>query len=635
MRWHLLVLGILLALGLPAGAQTQSVPATPVEPVAPPTATPTPPTPPTDSAPAPDQQPPAAPEVKVLVAEVQVVQNKDAPLNNDLENQVYKVIKTRPGQTTTRTQLQEDINAVFATGYFSDVKATPEDTPLGVRVTFDVAPNPTLNKVAAVGNLKILTPADLDKIFAPQKGKTLNYGELQKGVKEVEEFYASQGYVLAKVTDVQSSPTGDVNLTITEGEIADIQVKGNDRTRAYIVTRELSVQPGNIFNRDRIQADLQRVFALNLFKDVSLELNPAEDDKKVIVALKVEEKNTGSLGAGGGASSATGIFGTLSYQEQNLGGNNQKLGFDLQAGTRQFQYNVNFTDPWLNSNPDHTALNVNLFSRDTFSYIFDQSVGLPNDQGLPRENRLGVGVTFLRPLENGWRGSLGGRVERVQLRDFLGNAFTTDALGNPLTASGTDTDNLYTLEASVFRDDRDNTLTPTRGTFLRIGGEQNLGILGASPFYTRIGAEYSQFNAAPGLLPLGDGQQILAFNARVGTLLGLFPPYEAWTLGGANSVRGYFEGDLGTARSFLITTAELRSPIVDPVSGVLFVDYGTDLATAASVLGAPGLVRNKPGSGLGYGFGLRLQSPLGPLRIDFGFTTSNSSQIHFGIGEKF
>ena len=119
-------------------------------------------------------------------------------------------------------------------------------------------------------------------------------------------------------------------------------------------------------------------------------------------------------------------------------------------------------------------------------------------------------------------------------------------------------------------------------------------------------------------------------------MIGLFPPYEAWTLGGGNSVRGFFEGDLGSGRSFLIQTAELRTPIVDPVSGVLFLDYGTDLGSAAGVLGSPAIVRGKAGSGLGYGAGLRLQSPLGPLRIDLGFNSVTSgSQIHFGLGEKF
>ncbi len=617
MRWQFLIFGMLVA-ALPVTAQPALTTPAP-EPV------------PADTTPAPPQ-----PEVKVLVAEVQVVQSKaKTPLNAELESQIYKVIKTRPGQTTTRSQLQEDINAVFATGYFSDVKANPQDTPLGVRVTFDVVPNPALTTVVPTTKLKILPQEQIDKIFAEQKGKTLNYGKLQQGVKDVEEWYASQGYVLAKVTDVQSTPDGQVNLSITEGEIEEIRVKGNTRTRDYVITRELTTKPGDIFNRDRIQFELQRVFALNLFKDVSLELNPGKDDKKVIVALKIEEKNTGSLGAGGGVSSIGGLFGTLSYQEQNLGGNGQKAGLDLQVGTQQTQFNINFTDPWLNSDPYHTSLNTSIYARNTFSYIFDQNIGLPNGAGLPRENRLGTSLTFARPLADGWRGTLGSRLERVQLRDYLGSSYVVDQLGNPLTASGTDTDNIFALESSVSRDTRDSLTTTTRGSFLRYGLDQTVPVLSGA-FYTRLRADYSTFTPAPGLLPIGDGQQILAFNTSLGTILGLFPPYEAFTLGGNNSVRGFFEGTLGTGRSFMTNTAEIRTPLFDPISGVLFLDYGTDLGSAASVLGSPAIVRGKPGSGLGYGFGFRLQSPLGPLRIDLGLNTVTSgSQVHFGLGEKF
>ncbi|MFS8784168.1 BamA/TamA family outer membrane protein, partial [Synechococcus sp. R6-7] len=84
-------------------------------------------------------------------------------------------------------------------------------------------------------------------------------------------------------------------------------------------------------------------------------------------------------------------------------------------------------------------------------------------------------------------------------------------------------------------------------------------------------------------------------------------------------------------------TAELRFPIFDPVGAVVFADYGTDLGSGAAVAGNPALVRNKPGSGLGLGVGIRIQSPLGPLRIDYavGQGGAGQGQLHFGIGEKF
>ena len=631
---------------LPPAPPAPAQPAPQDKPAAPgalPTAPVAPPAVPQEKSPTlePDAAKPAEPQV--LVAEVKVVNNaaggKELP---ELEKEVYRVIKTRAGETTTRTQLQEDINAVFSTGFFSTVKATPEDTPLGVRVTFDVAPNPALTDVVAEGRT-VLPEAELNQFFAEQKGKTINYGQLQRSIKDVEEWYATRGYVLAKVTDVQSSPDGKVTLTLTEGQVEDIVVKNNTRTRDFIVTREMDLKPGQVFNKEKVQKDLQKLFALNLFEDVSLELNPGKDPKKVVVGVKVKEKNTGSLAAGAGVDSARGVFGTISLQEQNLGGNNQKAGLDLQLGTQQLQANVNYTDPWLNSDPSRTALNVNLFKRNTFSYIFDEGVRLASGNS-PSEDRLGVRAALARPLTefgSSWRGSAGLSFEQVQIRDGFGiegTPQTVDQLGNPLTLSGTSIDNLFTLETSIANDLRDNPTTPKSGSFFSLGADQALPVFGTggvSPSFTRLATTYSQFMPV-NFLNFGSGKQVLAFNGRLGTLLGDFPPYEAFTLGGSNSVRGFSEGNLGTGRSFFIGTTELRFPVFDPVGGVAFVDYGSDLGSAAAVLGAPAIVRGKPGNALGYGLGLRIQSPLGPLRIDFGFNSVNKpSQVHFGLGEKF
>jgi outer membrane protein insertion porin family len=127
------------------------------------------------------------------------------------------------------------------------------------------------------------------------------------------------------------------------------------------------------------------------------------------------------------------------------------------------------------------------------------------------------------------------------------------------------------------------------------------------------------------------GPQTLAFNIQAGTVLGDLPPYEAFSLGGSNSVRGYEEGALGAGRTFVQASVEYRFPVFSVVSGAVFFDVGSDLGSttrAAEVL-------NKDGTGYGYGLGVRVQSPLGPIRVDYGFTEDGDSRINFGIGERF
>jgi outer membrane protein insertion porin family len=111
------------------------------------------------------------------------------------------------------------------------------------------------------------------------------------------------------------------------------------------------------------------------------------------------------------------------------------------------------------------------------------------------------------------------------------------------------------------------------------------------------------------------------------------PPYEAFSLGGPNSVRGFEDGGLGSGRSFLQATAEYRFPIVSILGGTIFADYGSDLGSGKSVPGDPAGTRLKPGKGLGYGAGVRIQTPL-PVQLNFGRNDLGENRIQFGLGDR-
>jgi outer membrane protein insertion porin family len=574
---------------------------------------------------------PAASEPEVLVAEV-VVEGTDDP---ELIEQVYKVIRTRAGEVSTRSQLREDINAVFATGFFADVRAVPSDTPLGVRVTFEVKPNPVLKAVRTEGT-KVLDLEVLRKAFAEQEGRVLNFGKLQAAVEEIEQWYADKGYVLAKVIDVRTSEEGTLTLEIAEGEIEDIRVQGNTKTRDFIITRELKTKPGDVFNRNQIQEDLQAVFNLNLFQDVNVGLNPGRDPNKVVVVVNVEERRTGTLSGTLGVSSATGVFAGLSVSEENLGGNNQKASFNVQVGTNETLFDLNFTDPRIATLEIPTSYSVNISNQQSSSFVFNEGLTLPNGDPV-RINRLGGSISFSRPLGGNWRASLGARVQFVEARNSKGEQERFDVLGNPITFSASGQDSYTSLRLGLIHDTRDNLNTPSQGSVFRLFTEQSVRLFQNGLNANRLEASYSQFIPVKLFETRSERPQVLAFDVRAGTTLGDLAPYDAFPIGGGNSVRGFFEGGIGSGRSFATATAELRFPLFDPVGVVVFADYGTDLGSGAAVIGNPAAVRNKPGSGLGLGAGIRIQSPLGPLRIDYavGQGEAGRAQLHFGIGEKF
>ncbi|MHC5776279.1 BamA/TamA family outer membrane protein [Nostoc sp.] len=626
-------------------------------------------------------QPNTAPEAndpRVLVSEV-VVRSQAGQLSPELEDQVYKVIRTQPGRTTTRSQLQEDINAIFGTGFFSNVQAAPEDTPLGVRVSFVVQPNPVLTKVQVQANpgtgvASVLPPNTVDEVFRQQYGKILNLRDLQEAIKQLNKRYQDQGYVLANVIGApQVSENGVVTLQIAEGVVENIRVRFRNkdgqetdekgqpirgRTQDYIITRELELKPGQVFNRNTVQKDLQRVYGLGLFEDVNVSLDPGSDPSKVDVVVNVAERGSGSVAAGAGISSASGLFGTVSYQQQNLNGRNQKLGAEVQVGERELLFDLRYTDPWIAGDPHRTSYTVNLFRRSSISLIFDgkdqdirtfdpKNPTNTDSQDSPRILRLGGGVTFTRPLSSNpyktsvWTASAGLQYQRVSARDADGNLRKTGAIfddnGNrisqevPLTFSGGGEDDLVLLQLGVQRDLRNNPLQPTSGSYLRLGIDQSVPLGLGNIFLTRLRGSYSQYIPVKLISLSKKGAQTLAFNFQAGTVFGDLPPYEAFTLGGSNSVRGYEEGALGSGRSYVQASVEYRFPVFSVVSGALFFDIGSDLGTstlAANVL-------NKNGSGFGYGLGVRVQSPLGPIRIDYGINDDGDSRINFGIGERF
>jgi len=595
-----------------------------------------------------------AKEPRVLVAEV-VVEGA----NEELKDIVYATIGTEPGRTTTRTQLQEDVNAVYATGFFQNVEVTPGDTPLGVRITFEVEANPILNDVAVVTVPQqkpsaVLSDEKVDQFFGGNYGKILNLRELQAGVIKVNEWYSENGYELAQVVGSPNvSPEGKVTLVLAEGVIEDIQVRYFDednepidgKTKPYIVTREVELESGDIFKRDTAQRDLQRVFGLGIFEDARFSFSPGTDPSKVIVNVDVVEGSTGSISAGAGFSSSSGLFGTVSYQQNNFGGNNQTLGTDISIGDDSLLFDVNFTDPWIGGQESRTSYTINAFRRRSVSLVFngDDDIETENGSDSPRIVRTGGGITFGRPIPGDpfkpreWSLSTGFQYQRVAIKNSDGDISPISEVedgSQNLAFSDDGTDDLFTLRFSANRDRRNNPLQPTKGSVLRLGTEQTIPIGSGNILFNRIRANYSQYLPI-NIVRFNDGPETLAFNFQAGTVLGDLPPYEAFILGGSNSVRGFGDGEVGSGRSYFQATAEYRFPIFKIVGGALFFDYGTTLGSDDAVPGTPSTRRDLPGSGFGYGIGVRIQSPLGPIRVDYGINDDGGNEVQFGIGEKF
>jgi outer membrane protein insertion porin family len=569
-------------------------------------------------------------DLAVTATDVQVT-----GVSEELKQIVLKTIRTRPGAATNQSQLNDDVAAILNTGFFTDARVTSSKNRDGINVVFQVQPV-VVRSIQLSGN-QVLTPGVANDFFNSQIGQPISLEALRQGAEQVSKWYKGNGYTLAQVIAARPDRNGVVTIEVAEGLVGDINFRFLDkegkpiqgRTKEDFLKRELKLKPGQVFREDVARQDLQHLYKLGLFDNANIALNG--DSRKVDLTYELIERPARAVNAGGGYSADSGLFGTINYKDINLGGTNQQVGLNLQAGTRDFQFDGNYTSPYRETDPNKPGYSVDVFRRRSLSQTFNNDIGLANgDQ--PREGQIGAGVTLTKPVGE-WDGSVGVNYTRTSIRDSNGNITPVDKLGNPLSLSGTGVDDLFAVTAGVSRDRRDNPINPTQGSIASFSTSQSIPIGNGNILMNQLKANYSEYT--PVNLLGGKNPEVFAFNVQGGTTVGDLPPYMAFNLGGINSVRGYGTGEVASGRSYVLASAEYRIPLFNPVGAVLFADFGSDLGTGESVPGEPGVVRGKPGTGLGYGAGLRVNSPIGIIRADYGFNDKGDSQLQFGLGQRF
>ena len=332
---------------------------------------------------------PAA-EPQVLVSEVLVEGLAGHPDRERLERAVYDSLTVRPGTTTSRSAVKADIDAIYATGWFSDVRVRPTDGPLGVRLVVTVSPNPVLTEVVLNNPDALLPKQEIEEVFATDYGRTLNLKTLERRVKALQKWYASEGYSLARITGpTRVSPEGVVELSVREGVVEGIKVqflnangdatneKGEPikgKTKPWVVDREISLRPGELFNRRELEADIKRLYATGLFADVKVTLKPIPTKPgEVQIVLGVIEQSTGSLSGGIGYSQSQGLFGQVQLAESNLFGNAWDVGTNLTYGQYGALADISWNIPWIKGDPNRSGLRMKAFLSREIPQVFQST----------------------------------------------------------------------------------------------------------------------------------------------------------------------------------------------------------------------------------------------------------------------
>src|SRR5581483_2290282 len=197
-------------------------------------------------------------------------------------------------------------------------------------------------------------PASLRGVLRVSSGGTYNAEAVEKSVEEMTIVMSKRGYAFANVR-----PRGDRNFethtinvvfVVEEGArayIERINIRGNTRTRDYVIRREFDLGEGDAYNRALIDRAERRLKNLNYFKTVKITNEPGSAPDRVVVNVNVEEQPTGEFSISGGYSTADGLIGEVSVADRNLMGRGQYAKAALTYGERVRGFDLSFVEPFL------------------------------------------------------------------------------------------------------------------------------------------------------------------------------------------------------------------------------------------------------------------------------------------------
>lgn len=525
------------------------------------------------------------------------------------ETTAKAALSMRTGDMFTAKGLNKDRDAIYNTGYFYDLYPSFEKVPEGVIITYHVLENPVLTSIRIDGNT-VEKDEVLYGLVTVKKGEILNSRTLQQNVQAIQDQYRKDGYILAKITDMNIDRQGNLVLRVNEGILEGYKVKGNTKTKERVILREMRQKPGQPFNSKLARRSMQRVYNLGFFEDVNIKLNPGVDPNAVVVELDVKEKRTGSFGIGAGYSSEDGVIGMVSLGDTNFRGTGDAISVTYETSGDDEDahgYSISYRHPWIDQK--ETVGTVRIYNR-TYEYDDYDTDGDLKETYMRKYS--GGELTLGRPVSEYSTNYVTLRNRKDQYVRHVDDGWYASRKGTAWERDNFGTTRSVTLEHVT--DTRDNIYNPTTGGRISLSGE--VAGLGGDFDFQKMTIEDQRYHKV-------GHAQVLALRAQYGIGHGHISEFNQYKVGGQSSLRGYRE-DQFRGNRMALATLEYRFPIVSKVQGALFTDWGgawNDGVTPKDIKGSVGV-------------GLALNTPLGPLRLDYG-RGRDGGRVHFTVGGSF
>ena len=520
-----------------------------------------------------------------------------------------KALQMRPGDTFTKNAIENDRNAIYDVGYFYDIFPTFSILPEGVVVTYHLLENPILKSVNITGNTVIKTE-DLEKIMTVEPGKMLNSRTLHENIQGISNRYHEDGYILVKVNNLDIARDGVLTIDINEGILEDYLVKGNTKTKDYVVIREMRMKKGEPFNAKKARRSMQRVYNLGFFDDVNMKLNPGVEPNAVVLEVDVVEKRTGTFTVGAGYSSSDGFIGMVGIGDTNFRGTGDaiNLTFEFSGDSSDAHgYVFSYRKPWLDRK--ETAALLRIYNR-TYEYDDYDTHGDKVEEYMRKY--AGGEITLSRPVNEYATNfiTLRNRKDRyIKHEEDLDRSTPAYKEWRDYNFGTT-----RSITLQHVTDTRDNVFYPMTGNRFSLTSE--FGGFGGDFNFQKAYLEENYYIKA-------GHAQVFALRGMYGRGFGHLSESNEYRLGGQNDLRGYRDEQFRN-NNMMLASFEYRFPVVSKVNGALFTDYG---GTWAAGWKPEDLYAS-------IGFGLSVDTPVGPIRVDLAHGRHNN-RVHFSVGGTF
>ena len=593
--------------------------------------------------------------------------NKITFTGNDsiLPKDLTKVMKTKPANLLsfltkagrlTPSAMDEDKDAIrtlyqnrgFADMRVTDVQTQPLPNGKGTDLVISISEGPQyrVNKLSLEG-ASIVAPDELERYLKMKTGSLYTPEGMGADLKKLRDFYGSRGYV-DMVAQPQITPAGeggvDLAYRIDEGVqsyVNLINVQGNTKTKDKVIRRELAVQPGGVFDTTLVDVSKSRLMNLNYFSKVDMApqdtLVPGRKDLDVIV----EEKKTGSFNFGAGFSSIDSLVGFAELQQSNfdlfnwpnMTGAGQRFRIRAQYRLQRQDFTMSLTEPWFMGYKVSVGGEFYYHAATFLSSVYSQS-------------NLGGAIQSRKAINpfTALRGEY--RLENINIYNLTGNygsAIQNASNSSPYTKS--------CLLGGIDFDNRDSLFLTHKGQSINLTGFVAGGGLGGTVQDYGISLDAKKYFPLPWDMILLTKGSVGMVNAWGG---GSTPPpiFDELYLGGANDMRGFAFRKVGPKDQYgnpvggstsVYGTAELTFPIIPRLRGAIFTDWGFVNAESWSVSPAQTTIDGQTSGGLNgdVGIGARIELPIGPIRVDWGYPimtdqwNQSSGQFNFNVGYTF